>query len=244
MKISLAHLRPVSSDPARLRERWKVASRSGGWRFNDWWVPEVEALIQANVVGASLGAAARQLGTARAYNGVGIGETMLDFRAFFAAADLPSDEDSMQALVEGWVAENEHLEDFPSCTDITNGLVAVSHFEMLVKGLSTGSKSMRDEVTLVTVYLECSHKRPLPWLLTVEIGLAFGAELSPVHAVGAVHEAEVHVILPRSDIGYSALMRFVGMVEKLVSKGTHVRVGFRDVPDSPEQGLFGGRRSR
>ncbi|GIG30796.1 hypothetical protein [Cellulomonas marina] len=70
-----------------LRERWRQASLGTVWRrVADWSGPEVEELAAAVSSGACPVGAAEDLGRARGYDGVGIGEALDDLTCLFVAA--------------------------------------------------------------------------------------------------------------------------------------------------------------
>lgn len=82
--------------------------------------------------GASLDAAARELGAARFYQGVGVAETMADWNCFLQATGRPLDLGSLQAAVQGWVEASEKAEPL-ACTDPVTGLRTVQHIEELLR---------------------------------------------------------------------------------------------------------------
>src|SRR4029453_163641 len=87
-----------------LMRRWQTTSYQNGWRFPaDGFLPGARRVVTPLATRASVPPpTARSLGAARARNGVGIGETMTDFRALFLAADRNMDIEALQSLAEGW----------------------------------------------------------------------------------------------------------------------------------------------
>ena len=71
---------PTDALPAALRERWRDESVGSVWlRPSDWYHPAVDALATAMLVRRPTpSVAAEELGRARGYDGVGIGETIDD----------------------------------------------------------------------------------------------------------------------------------------------------------------------
>jgi hypothetical protein len=222
MQIPSVHLLPrtrplIRSSPLlrsrhrqRLRGRWQQRSQQAGWRFPaDWLVPEIDELIRAQAATGAIREAAKRLGASRAYHGVGIREAMLDFNAFFESAHIRADHESMRDLVEGWAAENERMEPF-SCTDVRTGLATLAHFERLIYDMSLGAAAKRDAATVATLDLEwISQVHPLNWTMLADIGQTVIPQLASVGATGTLHRARIHVLLERSDEGYSALMQCV-----------------------------------
>ena len=90
--------------PAALRERWRDESVGSVWRRpSDWYHPAVDALAAALLTESDTGAAATELGRARGYDGVGIGETVDDLACLYrtlGAAEPPTA--VVRALCEGW----------------------------------------------------------------------------------------------------------------------------------------------
>src|SRR4051812_19087403 len=68
---------PTDALPATLRERWRDESVGSVWlRPSDWYHPAVDALATALLSTGDTVGAATELGHARGYDGVGIGETL------------------------------------------------------------------------------------------------------------------------------------------------------------------------
>jgi hypothetical protein len=85
----------------RLRDDWRAASLRAGWAFpRDWWVPAVEAVVDALVEGRDLATPCARLGRARADAGVGLDEALTDL------ATLPGGHAAVhplvRALAAGW----------------------------------------------------------------------------------------------------------------------------------------------
>ena len=72
--------------PAALRERWRDESVGSVWlRPSDWYHPAVDAIAAAILSPTDTSIAAEELGRARGYDGVGIGETIDDLGALYRA---------------------------------------------------------------------------------------------------------------------------------------------------------------
>jgi hypothetical protein len=225
----------MSKHRQRIRGRWQQRSQQTGWRFPaDWLVPEVDELIRAQAATGAIREAAKRLGASRAYHGVGIREAMLDFNAFFEAAYIRADPESMRDLVEGWAVENERIEPF-SCTDVRTGFATLAHFERLLYDTSLGTTAERDAATVATLDLEwISEDHPLKWTMLAEIGQTVIPQLASVGATGVLHLARIHVLMERSDEGYSALMRCVHGLNKLKADALGQTVAtFTAIPATP-----------
>lgn len=223
-----------SGYPQLLRGRWQQRSEQTGWRFpGDWLVPEVEGVIQARIDGGTLQSAAKRLGASRAYQGVGVRETMLDLSAFFAAADVPTDDETMRDLVEGWAAENERCEPF-SCTDVRTGLPTLAHFERLLYDLSMSAEAHRREVALATLHLEWAESEsPLGWPLLADIGHVVLRALAGVNATATVHGTHIYVLMRRNEESYTALKACVDSLDNLKAAPGRSIASFARLPSSP-----------
>ena len=95
---------PMDAMPATLRERWRDESVGSVWRRpSDWYHPAVDALALALLSSGDAVGAATELGAARGYDGVGIGETLDDLACLYrtlGAAEPPMA--VTRALCEGW----------------------------------------------------------------------------------------------------------------------------------------------
>ncbi|WP_285725711.1 hypothetical protein [Psychromicrobium xiongbiense] len=249
MKTISAHPEPELQQSLLLLARWQEQSQQTGWRFpGDWPVPETEQLVTAHCTGDSLNTAARSLGIARAYHGVGIRETMTDLNTFFSAAEIAPDHEATMELVTGWVQENE--QGVPSsCTDPQSGLATLAHLERLIYDMSRATESERSEYVLATMSfswlvrtcgsigdaglaqsldlahgLDLAHSgvlsqgAVLDWSLLARIGQICQTQL-PEQACAAFHRGNVHVLLRRSDRNSAAILRCLDRIN-LLSPGT------------------------
>jgi len=110
--------------PAALRERWRDESVGSVWlRPSDWYHPAVDAIAAAILSPADTSNAAEELGRARGYDGVGIGETIDDLGALYRA--LGADEPPaavIRALCEGWADAQAGALAFGTTLDPESGL--------------------------------------------------------------------------------------------------------------------------
>lgn len=122
--------------PRSLVLRWKQLSLAHCWRATgDWWTSETELAAEMISSDDELSETlAQQLGKSRAVNGVGVTESVHDFRLLYQAANRPVNLDSLQAFVEGWVTGWDP-EPAISCTDPRTGLSTMAHLHRLVSDL-------------------------------------------------------------------------------------------------------------
>lgn len=110
--------------PAALRERWRDESARSVWlRPSDWYHPAVDALATALLAAGDAVAAADELGRARGYDGVGIGETMDDLTCLYrtlGATEPPMN--VLRALCEGWADAQAGTIAFGTALDPESGL--------------------------------------------------------------------------------------------------------------------------
>ncbi|GAB3163216.1 hypothetical protein GCM10027258_83240 [Amycolatopsis stemonae] len=91
----------------RLRNRWRIASITSGWRYpSDWAVSEVDTVCGAALFDGDLTTALTLLGGSRAQTGAGLDETLYDVAALHAVLDRESDSD-------GLVSADPHAAPFP-----------------------------------------------------------------------------------------------------------------------------------
>ncbi|WP_231505154.1 hypothetical protein [Cellulomonas sp. URHE0023] len=110
--------------PAALRERWRDESVGSVWlRPSDWYHPAVDAIAAAILSPIDTAVAAEELGRARGYDGVGIGETIDDLGALYralGASEPPAH--VIRALCEGWADAQAGALAFGTALDPESGL--------------------------------------------------------------------------------------------------------------------------
>lgn len=115
---------PTDALPTAVRERWRDESVRSVWlRPSDWYHPAVDALATAVLAAGDPAAAAEELGRARGYDGVGIGETVDDLACLYrtlGAADPPTA--VLRALCEGWADAQAGTIAFGTALDPESGL--------------------------------------------------------------------------------------------------------------------------
>lgn len=145
-----------------LRDAWRVRSLGCGWVFpEDWWTHEVDAMTHALLEGADPAGPCAGLGHARAEAGVGIGETLEDLGALYAA--LGHDEPPMRcvrALAEGWAESGVFGAAGLTSEDPLTGLTTVPYLRSRIAELYRGDGAPDDAYRLVIVDLAA---RLDPW---------------------------------------------------------------------------------
>lgn len=90
----------------RLRDRWRLASVTSGWRFpSDWAVPEVDTVCSSALFHGDLTAALTVLGGSRARTGAGLDVTLYDVAALHVVLDGDVDAPPfamLRAAAVGW----------------------------------------------------------------------------------------------------------------------------------------------
>lgn len=126
----------TAGEQARTLAAWAALSAEAGWRDpGDWDTAQVrQTLDRCAASGATLEDAARDLGAARFYQGVGIVEVMADWNCFLQATGRPLELKSLQAAVQGWVEASEQSHPF-GCTDPATGLNTAAHIEELLHAI-------------------------------------------------------------------------------------------------------------
>ncbi|MFF1828337.1 hypothetical protein [Paenarthrobacter sp. NPDC058040] len=178
-----------------LLRRWQTTSYQQGWRFkSDWLLPEVRTVVTSLTTRSTVPApTAKSLGAARARNGVGIGETMTDFRALFDAADQSLDVDALQSLAEGWAEGAEALPPI-SCTDVYTGLATQAHFQRhLVELDNAGPEYAQHHALAVIALPEPPDSRSHGWTLLVQLGALVQRQLSGTGALATYRSSAIHV---------------------------------------------------
>ncbi|WGM22907.1 hypothetical protein QEH68_21835 (plasmid) [Paenarthrobacter sp. OM7] len=161
---------------------------------------------------------------------------MLDLGAFFEIAQAPAHPGLIQALVEGWVAENDRVEPF-SCTDVRTGLATLAHLERLLYDVSLGSDENRNSWTMATLsVLRRDQSLAHEWTLLAEIGEAFRIEFDRMDAAAAVDRTAIHLLINRSPACFSSLGRFQRRVDTIESMGLcSTSIEFRAMPQTREE---------
>ncbi|NWL28700.1 hypothetical protein DM794_16790 [Paenarthrobacter ureafaciens] len=227
-----------------LLRRWQTASYKRGWRFRaDWLLPEVRTVVKSLATCYSVPPmTARSLGAARARNGVGISETMADFRALFVAADQTLDIDALQSLAEGWAEVAETVPPI-SCTDVYTGLATPAHFQRRIHEVSVATPGSGPHALAVIHLPEPQGGRSHCWTLLALLGDTVQAELKGTGATAMYQDFSVHVLLPLSAFSLGRLLNCKIAVESL-GEGVLSPAKVKFLPFSVDPGTAGAWKSR
>ncbi|MHC6219173.1 hypothetical protein [Arthrobacter sp. MMS24-S77] len=225
--------------------KWQAVSFKRGWRVRtDWLQPEVELTVTSLETGSVVPAGtARSLGAARARSGVGISETMTDFRALFAAADRRLDLDALQSLAEGW-AEGADPESVISCTDVYTGLATPAHFQGFIHELfASGPEHVQAHVLAVIALRQPHELRCHPWPVLAMVGETVSRDLRGTGAVAMYRNSAVHLAFRRSEANLARLVECKVHLDVLADGALMpTRLEYFPLPTSPEdaKGLLAG----
>src|SRR4029453_7286084 len=200
-----------------LMRKWQTTSYQNGWRFPaDWFLPEVRTVVTSLATRASVPPpTARSLGAARARNGVGIGETMTDFRALFLAADRKRDIEALQSLAEGWAEAADSAPPI-SCTDVETGLATQAHFQRQIHELSVFGTACSHPYALAILSLpQPLESRVHRWTLLARLGETVQRQLHGTGATAMYKNSAVHVRFPLSANNLGQLMECRTAMESL-----------------------------
>ncbi len=221
-----------------LMQRWQATSYRQGWRFQaDWLLPEVRVVATYLATRSSVpGPIARSLGAARARNGVSIGETMLDFRALFAAVDRNLDADALQSLVEGWTEETQAALPI-SCTDVYTGLATQAHFQRRVHELTVFGPDPCCPHVLTIISLPKSRAGAgHSWTHLARLGETVLYQLRRTGALAMYMNCAVHVLLPLNESNLARLMECKMAIEILAEGAfSPVRVNFHPLVPAAQE---------
>jgi len=120
---------PGPGGAAALRRAWQEASYCNGWsRPQDWWAPEVDAVVEAVAEHRDTAEACARLGRARGEAGVGMTETLDDLCALYAAlpAGVPPPR-ALRALVSAWAEAAVAPLRRATCEDPLSGLATAAY---------------------------------------------------------------------------------------------------------------------
>lgn len=170
---------------------------------------------------------AKSLGAARARNGVGISETMMDFRALFTAANQSLDVDALQSLAEGWAEATEAAPPI-SCTDVYTGLATKAHFQRQiheVSGLATGCQGAYALAVLSMPGHRGSHG--YCWTQLALLGEAVKGQLRGTGATAMYQDSAIHILFPVSEENLSRVVQCKAALEAVEDAAlTPVRIAF------------------
>ncbi|MFF2842010.1 hypothetical protein [Paenarthrobacter sp. NPDC057981] len=219
-----------------LLRRWQTTSYQAGWRFrSDWFQPEVRTVVTSLATRAVVPAnTAKSLGAARARNGVGISETMMDFRALFTAANQSLDVDALQSLAEGWAEAAESAPPI-SCTDVYTGLATKAHFQRRIHEVSGFATGCQGAYALAVISMpDPQGSRSHCWTQLALLGAAVRGQLSGTGATAMYQDSAVHVLFPVSEDNVSRMMQCKTALEAVEDGAlTPIRIAFYPLASDP-----------
>ncbi|NYE96227.1 hypothetical protein FHU41_002477 [Psychromicrobium silvestre] len=190
----------------QMLRRWRTISSRAHWRVaQDWWMPEVEQVIDQGWQGASLLDSARQLGAARCRQGVGVTEALIDFRCYFKASLRHPNLNAIQAFVEGWVTQTEETDPF-SCTDPVTGLGTKAHFSRMLYDLQLAGDTAPIVLAALTLSPKYDKVEPLTWTQLTVLGSIFLEVFRGIEATMMYEGSTVYILAPKSPDFFAALL--------------------------------------
>lgn len=220
--LSLGH--QCSSREAILHA-WRRGALSGPWRVaSDWMCPEVLDLVEkasGRSVTQGLEPAVRALGRARATQGVGPTEAVLDLYAFFVALSVDPSASLVAAFVEAWAESVEGLALGVSCVDPGTGLSTWSHFGARIYELYAEEPGPATTRIIATVRLPIGTPTvaSLPWETQAEIGYAVLGTFAGTAAVLSHVAATVTVLAPRTRPAFARLQDAARRLDRILPSG-------------------------
>ncbi|MDR1295038.1 MAG: hypothetical protein LBK59_08820 [Bifidobacteriaceae bacterium] len=178
---------PILHDPEALEGAWRSLSVRSAWlRPGDWHVPEVEAVAEFVATGSDAESALESLGRARAYNGVGLAETLADVRCLTEISGVRLDPwQCAEAVARGWQDGSLVVANPMSMLDPTTNLATLPYLavrlrEIYARAGADGSNASDTHCLLVAeTAVTCTD----PWL-RLERGSLLGSVLSAVFTTG------------------------------------------------------------
>lgn len=139
--------------PDGLRDQWRRSSLASVWlRPSDWYHPAVDALAEAVLTGGDPTQAAADLGRARSYDGVGLGEALDDLTCLYStmgARQPPMP--VVRALCEGWTDEQAGAFATSTSRDAETGLPTRQYLEMRLAEAYARAEGSPGSLTVIDV---------------------------------------------------------------------------------------------
>ncbi|WP_026115942.1 hypothetical protein [Nocardiopsis kunsanensis] len=181
-----------------LRAPWGRRSRAKGWAApEDWWTPAVDAVCAAHIDGRDLTGPCTRLGSARARNSIGVGQSLTDLAAFTDVAgwDEPPLE-LLRALAEGWADADRGTD---TCQDPLTGLASDAYLRTRLAELYRCPEEAEPAAThhrLLVVSLDAGLD---PWRRTarlIVLGHELGRFFTRGESVCVLSRGRVAVLVP------------------------------------------------
>lgn len=128
-------LGPVPHLPEGLRDRWRATSVESVWlRPSDWYHPAVDTLVDVVLRHDDPCTAAEELGRARGYDGVGIGEALDDLACLYRTVGVAAPPfEAVRALAGGWADGSAAGVGSGAAFDPETGLPARAYLELRLR---------------------------------------------------------------------------------------------------------------
>lgn len=139
--------------PEGLRDQWRRSSLASVWlRPSDWYHPAVDALADAVLSGGDPARAAQELGRARSYDGVGLGEALDDLTCLYdsmGAHQPPMP--VVRALCEGWTDEQAGAFATSTSVDAETGLPTQQYLQLRLTEAYARAQGSPGSLTVIDV---------------------------------------------------------------------------------------------
>lgn len=240
MAVTAGHLLAAGHSVTTLRARWRGSSLGGGWsRPRDWWVPEVDEVAQAVLVGEDLIAACGRLGRARAEAGVGLAESLDDLVAL--AAVLPEGlmpvgaiASLVRALAESWAEAGVAPVLRVTCEDPLTGLATPAHLRTRLAELYREAERSGEQpaavATLVVIRPRWQVARPELLFRRVLLGEVVRTAFSGGETLAALGPRGVAVLARPHDRLAAQIRATVRLLADRLGDAVTVEISYRPLP--------------
>ena len=203
---ALLNMASSNSPSPGLVQRWKKLSLRGSWRIpNEWWIPEVDDLAKLPRRSPGFESAARLLGAARYRQGIGIAESLADFRCYFRAGRRLTNIQAIQFFTEGW-ADAADLPDPISCTDPLTGFSTKAHFWRSLHDLEGRPSDSSMIIATASISPLNAEVEPLRWTQVALLGLIFTTAFSGTQTTLMRRGGLIYILAPDSPNVFAAMM--------------------------------------
>jgi hypothetical protein len=176
----------------------------------------------------------RQLGAARAYDGVGIAEALADVAALFSAHDLAVPITVTAAFAEAWVEASSLLSVAISCTDPANGLSTWPHFRNRLYELYGAHEDVSRRFLLAVLRHPSHHGVGRRWELEARIGHICADNFTRSGTVLSRAPDAVIVLSERTQDAFGRINNCAAELNVLLAgqfPGAKVRIDVEPLPD-------------
>ncbi|WP_458111690.1 hypothetical protein M1D88_15655 [Arthrobacter sp. R1-13] len=177
----------------------------------------------------------RQLGAARAYDGVGIAEALADVGALFSAHDQPTPMNVTAAFAEAWVEASSLLSVAISCTDPASGLSTWPHFRNRLYELYGAHEDVSRRFLLAVLRHPSHHGAGRRWELEARIGHICAENFTRSGTVLSRAPDAVIVLSERTQDAFGRINSCAAELNTLLTgqfPGAKVRIDVEPLPDN------------